>query len=246
MQMGRPHVVALLDRQQVAAGAVDGHAVAGGLDAVEPEAAVGVGQEDGPQVHVFLVRILVFVESAGRGLPGFQACARQRRAVERVQMRPVTCRAFARGVVRRDPGPALQHRLVGAPERPDQGGFGSAGLQHALGVHQQDQRGHAQDVGQQDALVAQRIAGLPHAHHEVQPLVQFFVGQLHVRRERMQMADQGIEDPRGARILRLVDRQDGFQQRLRRGGNGALGAGFPALRGGIGMTHFIQPCSLTV
>ncbi|MNV48704.1 hypothetical protein D3C71_1406260 [compost metagenome] len=189
VQMRRPHVVTLLHGQEIPARAVDRHAVASGLDAFEPVAAVFVRHEHRSQVHVLLMRILILVQAAGRGLPGFQASPCQRRAVQRTDAARHAQRR-ARRVVRGDLRAVLQDRLVGPPEGPDQRRLGSPCFQHALGVHQQHQRRHAQDIGQQDALVPQRVCRLPDPHQEIQALVQFFVRQRHVGRERMKVADQ--------------------------------------------------------
>src|SRR4051812_14546224 len=69
VQVRRPHVVALLRREQRARRAVDGHGIARWLHAPETERTIALRGKDAAQVHLRLLRILVLIEPGRRGLP---------------------------------------------------------------------------------------------------------------------------------------------------------------------------------
>src|SRR5215475_14287024 len=69
MQMRRTQVVASLRPQQLADGTIDRDRIAGRLDAAKAEVTVLAGREFSTQVHVGLIRILIFIKSFRRRVP---------------------------------------------------------------------------------------------------------------------------------------------------------------------------------
>jgi hypothetical protein len=91
-------------------------------------------------------------------------------------------------------------RRVGAPERAHQCGFGAAFGQGLAGRAQLHQRRQAEDVREQDAFVFLRAARLADGDQEVQAVAELVGRQVDLERERMQVANQPIEDLAQARI----------------------------------------------
>lgn len=66
MKMGWPIGVSVLRYQQSSDNTVRGKGIADHLDGAEPETSVGICRELAAQIHVGLIRVLIFIES-GRG-----------------------------------------------------------------------------------------------------------------------------------------------------------------------------------
>src|SRR6202034_560901 len=117
----------------------------------EVDAALRVGRELAAQVHVGLRRILIFVETLGRGLPDVDLDALDRRATDIVvqgiaeQRRPRRRRSHDRAAV-------LRARRFHAPERAELAGVGF-GLSAIAVVEETYQRRQAEGPGHQDRLI---------------------------------------------------------------------------------------------
>ncbi len=84
-------------------------------------------------------------------------------------------------------------------EGPEHGGFGRAGLGLVVDRHRHHRQ--AEDVGEQDELLALAVAFLPDRGEEPDRLEPFLLGELHVLRERVQVPDQAGHQLLDAGIL---------------------------------------------
>src|SRR5262249_59373671 len=69
VQVRGTEIMPALGAQQLANWTVDRNRIAGRLDAAEVEMALGIGRELAAQIHLGLSRILVLVQTLGRGVP---------------------------------------------------------------------------------------------------------------------------------------------------------------------------------
>ena len=202
--MRRPVGMATLGAQKFAGGAVGGHGIAGGLDRAEPEPPVLLREETPAQVHVGLVGILVLVEANRRGLPHIDLDARDGPslgvgdAAVHEQGRAGRGRAQDAAAIR-------GRRGIVTPERAEQRrvGFGRSG---GAVVHQADQSGEPDRVGEENALVVGVVRGLADAVEEVDGEVVFVLGQSDFARKGVEVADEGGHDLAQPRVGRAGHR----------------------------------------
>ncbi len=167
------------------------------------DVAVGVGGELAAQVHVGLGRVLVLVETLGRGLPDIDLGADHRLAVAVLgpgvdeQLRSRRRRADDRTAV-------LGARRIEPPERSQQvrRRFGRAVL---AVVEQAHQGRHPERARRQHRLVVERIGALADRIDDGAGLMEFLFGQLHLADERMQVLDQRRHHLAEARVGRTRD-----------------------------------------
>lgn len=229
MDVGRAPAVATQTLQQLADGPVVGDGVGHGLDALEPDAAVLVGDHDaalrrpfaGRVLHVimtFAVRLPDVDLDAGHGLACLVHDAAQRQ------------HGLAVGVARHGRAVAQRGGVVRV-ERPQHGALGRAG---GLGVVDAvDEQRQAQDVGQQDELVAHVAADLAGGDEEVYGGHPLLGAQARLARKIVQVRDEARHEVAQARVGRLVidadgvgrDVVDGEVEQLRRVGGGSHCAG---------------------
>jgi hypothetical protein len=182
--------------QQVADRPVHRHRIARGLDRAELEAPGGIGDEAAAQVHVGLRRILVLVEAFGARVPDVDLGAFDRPpfAVDHLGAHEHRIAGRRRA---HDRVAARRRRRAAAPERAEQ-------VRRAAGlvVHQADERREAERAGAEHHLVVRRRRHLPGAGDRRDEAEQLGLAELHLARERVQVAHRGEQQLALARVGR--------------------------------------------
>ena len=200
MDVGGTPGLALLEQHHIAHRPVHGNGIARRQDGAEGEAPVRIRMELSAQVVLGLIGILIFIHACRGGVPHIDLDARHRLA-RRVDHAATREERRARG------GRAQQGAAIGglgaahAPEGAEQGGGGLGGAVRAI-VHQADEGGDADGVGEEHALVMGVGGLLTDAVQEIDAIFPFLLGQLHLTHEGVHVLDEGLADFADARIGR--------------------------------------------
>ena len=207
--------------QQFADGAVGRNGVGDRCDGEKGETAIFARAKAGAQVALRYGGILHVIEPVGIDLPDLDQGTRERLAVGGAH---VAAHAQRRRGFRtlEDAGAMRQQRLLAGVEGPENRGLG--GPRGLAVVDRIDQHGDAEDIGEQDELLAFVAAFLAGAGEELDGREPFGLGQFHVAHEAVQMGDQTGDDAPQPRIRGRRDAVDDLGGDALFGGGGGDGA----------------------
>src|SRR6266511_5654780 len=196
----RPHDAAAGGGEQLAHRAVDRDRVGGRPDRPEAEAPVPVREQVPAAARVLEVGVLDVVEALVVGLPDLEAGAGDGLAVQGAD-RSLDEAGLTGGAAREVVAQLEPWRAVHV-EGPEHGGLG--GPRRPAVVYPDGEHGDAEDVGQEDELLALAGGDLPGAGQEVDAAAPLLLGELHLPHEGVQVPDEALHDraePVAGRLL---------------------------------------------
>ena len=197
----RAHRVAAHGAQQLAYRAIVGHAVELRLVGLERIAALGVGEHATAQLELGF-RILDVVDAVGARLPDIQRRAGNRLAVDRQHAAGDPGGLALDGGALGEVGAVFEIRRAVHEERPEHRRFGRPGRR--LVVERDHHHRQAEDVGEQDELLALVVALLADGGEELDAFEPFFFRELHLACECVQVLHRAGDDLPEAFVFRAA------------------------------------------
>ena len=205
--MRRAHGAAPAGPQDLAAGAIHRHRIAGRQNAAEPDPAQIIGVEQPAHRRALDLVHQHVIAAIAVGMPDIDGSAGNGSplAIKDPHAGEQRITGNAAGNIRA----GLENRSPLNKKRPQNRVFGRTDRQPV--VDQIGQAGHPENVGKQDELLPVALAQMAGPGQKRDPFGPFSIARFHLAHEGVEVVNQGLKDLLGARTLSVIE---GFDRRL--------------------------------